>query len=197
MLNIKLAMALCLALAEPERGIPRERLELACSHAEVIVQNSLDAGIEPALAAALITVESSWRQDAVSVAGACGLTQVMPKWSGEMTGGRKYTCEELKNPEDSIVAGIAALSYWRKRYRRSPRLALCGYNAGNTCNENSTVLHAGIRYSERVQNLSRSISSSICFYMHLMDLPRLAIARLFGTNAEITPRGTYGFCSKI
>jgi soluble lytic murein transglycosylase-like protein len=197
MLNIKLAVALCLALAEPDRSMSQEKLELACYHATTIVQKSLETSLNPATAAALITVESSWRPHVVSSAGACGLTQVVPKWTGRMTGGRQYTCDELKNPEDSIRAGIAALGYWRKRYRRNTRLALCGYNAGNSCRESSTRQHAGIRYSEKVQGISRSISSSMCFYTRLMDLPRLILVRFLGLSSESSPRGASEVCGKI
>lgn len=187
MLNLKLALALCMAMAEPQHGLTPEKKDLACKLAYEIVQESARTEISPALVAAVITVESSWRPSVESSAGACGLTQVVPKWTGKMTGDRRYTCSELKQPRHSVYAGIAALGYWRKRYRRNTRLALCGYNAGNTCSEQSTRLHAGIRYSDKVLRYKSSISSSMDGYMLLLDAPRRAFAFLMGFPAEAGP----------
>lgn len=187
MLDIKTVFALCMALAEPQHGIASERKDLACELVPHIVRSSADADIDPALVAAVITVESSWRPGVVSSAGACGLTQVVPKWTGGMTGGRRYTCEELNQPSNSVVAGVAALGYWRKRHRRNTRLALCGYNAGNSCSSESTQLHAGIRYSDKVMGLSLSISSSMDKYVRLMDFPRRVLTFVLGRPQETEP----------
>ena len=91
--------------------------------------------ISPELLGSIIFVESGFRQAAVSSAGACGLTQVTPKWSGaKETGGKKYTCKELKNPVTSIRVGAQMFGYIKRVYAKgSIDKALCFYNAGTKC----------------------------------------------------------------
>jgi soluble lytic murein transglycosylase-like protein len=106
---------------------------LACNKSHRLVTKSRRLNIDPFLAYAIIYHESRWRGDAVSSAGACGLTQVVPKWTGEMTGGRRYSCSELSDPRNSIRAGLHALDYWFSRANGDVERGLCAYNAGNRC----------------------------------------------------------------
>ena len=91
--------------------------------------------IEPELLASLIFVESSFYPNVVSSADACGLTQVIPKWTGgPETKGVKYTCQQLKDPETSIKVGAQILSYNIKVYGKGNEdKGLCVYNAGTRC----------------------------------------------------------------
>ena len=91
--------------------------------------------IRPELLAALIFVESSFHPNVVSSANACGLTQVIPKWTGgRETKGKKYTCDQLKDPKTSISVGAQILSYNTKVYAEGNRdKGLCFYNAGTKC----------------------------------------------------------------
>ena len=106
-----------------------------CKYENVIIQEANKNNIEPELLASLIYVESSFRTRVVSSANACGLTQVVPRWTGGLeTGRRKYTCSELKNPKTSIKVGAQILGYVIKHYTSGnvPK-ALCMYNAGTKC----------------------------------------------------------------
>jgi soluble lytic murein transglycosylase-like protein len=70
----------------------------------------------------LVTVESAWKQHAVSPVGALGLTQLMPG-----------TARELRvNPYDSRQNIEGGLRYLARMYRRFRRweLALAAYNTG-------------------------------------------------------------------
>lgn len=91
--------------------------------------------IEPELLAAMIFVESSFRPSVVSSANACGLTQVVPRWTGgPETKGIKYKCQQLKDPETSIRVGAQILSYAIKFYGKgNENKGLCVYNAGTKC----------------------------------------------------------------
>jgi len=83
-----------------------------CSYEHTIRTEARKSGIDPALLAAVIYVESGFFRNAVSGANACGLTQVIPKWTGgPETRGVKYTCKQLKNPTTSIRVGAQILSY--------------------------------------------------------------------------------------
>jgi len=134
--------------------------------------------LDPDLLGALIIVESAWLPWVVSSANACGLTQVIPKWTGgPASGRRKWTCKQLKRPSISIPVGARILRWWldyhtqkiessekKKRVNKKKtkplstsekksvalREALCGYNAGfRGCKR------AGARYAKKVLKLQR------------------------------------------
>jgi soluble lytic murein transglycosylase len=91
--------------------------------------------LDPELLAALIFVESSYYPHVVSKAGACGLTQVVPRWTGGKETGRiKYSCQQLKNPRTAIKVGAQILSYNIRVYAKgNTNKGLCYYNAGTKC----------------------------------------------------------------
>lgn len=83
-------------------------------------QNNLD----PRLVEILISVESSYRVDAISPRGAVGLMQVMPMTALDMG---------ISNPFDPIEnmhAGCRYLKHLLKIYKGDISLALAAYNAG-------------------------------------------------------------------
>lgn len=106
-----------------------------CKYEHIIVEEAEKNGIEPELLASVIYVESGFYPHVVSKANACGLTQVIPKWTGgRETGRRKYTCKQLKNPRTSIKVGAKILGYIIKNYAKGNEdKALCMYNAGSVC----------------------------------------------------------------
>jgi soluble lytic murein transglycosylase-like protein len=117
--------------------------DMVCAQTDIITQHSAEYDVRPEIIVALIESESKWNSNAVSRSGACGLTQVIPRFTGgRATGGRAYTCAQLRNPMVSIYAGISIFSYWLHNFghcqwghcgRRNYELGLCGYNAGYTC----------------------------------------------------------------
>lgn len=126
--------------------------KVACEHSDHIVKTSAKIKLDPKIFAALIFHESSFRPRAVSSAGACGLTQVMPQYS-------KHTCEELKKPRTSIAEGAKHLGYWLKRAKGDLGLALCGYNAGNRCFTSNRYFNKIKRsYSNRIKRTAQKIS---------------------------------------
>ena len=106
-----------------------------CKYEKLIKKEANKNNVDPKLLAAVIYVESSFRTSVLSSAGACGLTQVIPKWTGgPETGGIKYTCEQLKNPITSIKVGAKILGYVTKHYADGNiEKGLCFYNAGTKC----------------------------------------------------------------
>ena len=128
--------------------------------------------IDKDLLNALILVESGWHPWVVSSANACGLTQVIPKWTGGAASGRrKWTCEQLKRPATSIAVGARILRWWigyhteriaapekkltDKQKALAIREALCGYNAGfRGCKR------AGFRYAKKVLMLQNILKTA-------------------------------------
>lgn len=98
-----------------------------------ILIKSLDTKVSPALALAVIAVESSGRIDAVSSAGAKGLMQLMPA-TAERFGVTDTTASE------NIRGGIEYLDWLIRHFEGDTVLALAGYNAG----EGAVAEHGGV-----------------------------------------------------
>lgn len=102
----------------------QRRLGLAKSDWDDIIQHaSMVSGLDPALIAAVIAVESDFDAYAVSPKGAQGAMQIMPETQVELG------LEDVFNPHESVEAGSR---YLRKQLDRfgSLELALAAYNAG-------------------------------------------------------------------
>lgn len=143
-------IALCAVFSDPSFYMSDYRQGKICEIMPDVVRAAEKNGIDPFLLAGLITVESNWNQHAVSSAGACGLTQVMPKYTGgRATKGIKYTCSQLKgDPKVAIKAGSDILSWWLVNYASGHiPTALCGYYSGFTC---KPIHKSGKRYYEKV-----------------------------------------------
>ena len=80
--------------------------------------------LPPELLWAVIKVESNFRDQAVSPAGAIGLMQLMPSTATE------YGVQHPFDPEENIGAGVAYLRRLMDRYDGRVELALAAYNAG-------------------------------------------------------------------
>ena len=112
---------------------------------ELVEQYAQETGIDPALLFGLIRTESAFDKDAVSRAGASGLTQLMPATADEAAvrirrqGGPDYiTVEEnggenvkidLCDPAVNIHIGASYLAFLNERMG-DPLLALLAYNGG-------------------------------------------------------------------
>ena len=140
----------------PDFWLSEHRQELICKQASTVIKESKKNSIDPSLLLALITVESNWKTTAVSSANACGLTQVIPKYTGSIT--KKYTCNQLKDPKTSIKAGAKILSWWMKYHNGNTTSALCAYNAGFRCGKDrKRPSRGGMRYAKKVLQIQKTI----------------------------------------
>ena len=140
----------------------RERL--VCRVLPTVVKESQKHNLDPDLVLALITVESNWKREAVSPADACGLTQVIPKYTGQIT--KRYSCDQLKNPYVSIKAGTKILKWWIDYHKGDVTRGLCGYNAGFRCGiKRKKPSKGGMRYAKKVltqkQNIKRDYNELV------------------------------------
>ncbi len=81
-------------------------------------------GLPVSLFSALIEIESAFDENALSQAGAVGLTQLMPATA------KRFGVTDRNDPEQSINAGARYLRYLLNRFDHNAHLALAGYNAG-------------------------------------------------------------------
>jgi soluble lytic murein transglycosylase-like protein len=97
---------------------------IAEAHGRDILAASIGTEVSPALALAVIAVESAGRAGAVSSAGAQGLMQLIPATAARF---------DVADPFDSaqnIAGGIAYLDWLMDEFGGDPILALAAYNAG-------------------------------------------------------------------
>lgn len=98
---------------------------------EAISEVSRRIGVDAALLHAVISVESGYRDGAVSPKGASGLMQLMPATA------RRYGLTSLFDPAGNIQAGARYLRDLLAMFDNDVELALAAYNAG----ENAVIRH--------------------------------------------------------
>lgn len=113
----------------PEAGsVPAPRLHdlafLAERYGRLLLAESVGTHVSPALALAVIAVESGGRADATSPAGAQGLMQLIPDTA------ERFDVTDPFEPAQNIAGGIAYLDWLMGRFGRDPVLVLAAYNAG-------------------------------------------------------------------
>ena len=144
------AKVLCAAIIASSGVFGIGGKDRACKHSRQVVEASSKYKLDPYLLTALIQVESNWKSHVVSPAGACGLTQVVHKYS-------KYNCKQLKNPKISIWEGARKLNYWIYKYGKGNlKIGLCGYNACFRCKGRSAI-KSGLTYAKKVVRISNRL----------------------------------------
>ena len=144
------AKVLCAAIIASSGVFGIGGKDRACKHSRQVIEASSKYKLDPYLLTALIQVESNWKSHVVSPAGACGLTQVVHKYS-------KYNCKQLKNPKISIWEGAKKLNYWIYKYGKGNlKIGLCGYNAGFRCKGRSAI-KSGLTYAKKVVRISNRL----------------------------------------
>ena len=141
-------------MSPPDFYMSDYRKNLACNSSEQIIKEANGANLEPTLIVALIFVESNWKKTVVSSANACGLTQVIPKYTGKIT--KKHTCDQLKVPKNSIHVGIKTLKFWVDHHKGDISRGLCGYNAGYRCHGKKPN-RLGMRYARKILKVKSKI----------------------------------------
>jgi len=137
--------------------------DVACEHVEALVEVAEQENVDPLVLVALIHVESRWTPQVRSRSNACGLTQVLPKYSAGWRNrfGKRLTCKQLFDPETSIRRGTKILAYYLKKYRRNYRRSLCSYNAGPGRCRRPQPQHKGHRYASKVIRLKRKLKREL------------------------------------
>jgi len=108
------------------------RLRYPLEYEHIVVGHARNYGLDATLLAALIYRESGFDPDAVSESGAIGLMQLLPSTAegiAELTGGTRFTVEDLYDPEINVRYGSFYLRRLLRKYD-DIELALAAYHAG-------------------------------------------------------------------
>jgi soluble lytic murein transglycosylase len=111
-------------------SVMRSRFQL--KYTELILKYSAEYDLEPSFVAGVICVESKYKSDAVSRAGARGLMQIMPETGAEIAEalGEPYAVDNLFDPDTSIRYGCFYLRQQLDRFDGNKAVTLAAYNAG-------------------------------------------------------------------
>lgn len=107
---------------------------IARAHNAEILGATAGTRVSPALALAVIVVESAGRPRAVSHAGAQGLMQLIPATA------ERFGVADAFDPAQNIRGGVTYLDWLLERFDGDVVLALAGYNAG----EGAVQRHDGV-----------------------------------------------------
>ena len=113
---------------EPRALKPTRLSKTMCERCEALAPQiqrvAQEHELEPALIMAIVRIESGFRAEARSRAGARGLMQVMPRT------GRGLDCGNLYDAEENLRCGARVLQRNLKRYDGNMVYALAAYNGG-------------------------------------------------------------------
>lgn len=124
---------------------------------EKIIKQSLEQGVDPALALSLVKQESAFNKDARSYVGAIGLFQLMPQTARDLGVNPYYV-------NDNIKGGIKYLKMMKQKFGRND-LALAAYNAG----PGAVQRYRGIPPYRETRNYVRNIMRTYKNYQRYPD----------------------------
>ena len=119
---------LCIALSNlsaTSMRMSKTGVKTACNQAGHLLETAEAINLSPFVLSAMIWHESRWQPSAVSSVNACGLTQVLTKYS-------PYSCKQLQNPKLSITEGASLLAFWQEKKKNIYTSLKC-YNSGYAC----------------------------------------------------------------
>jgi soluble lytic murein transglycosylase len=131
------------------------RILFPLQFSELLQAKSAQAGLDPALVAALVCQESTFDAGAVSRAGARGLMQVIPTTGRKLARdlGVRYQRASLHNPETSLGFGTRYLRQMMDRFGGQIERVLAAYNAGPHRVDAWTALRPDMPAEEFVESI--------------------------------------------
>ena len=141
--------------------------------------------VPPALALAVAKVESSFRADAKSSAGAEGVMQIMPATA---KGVFDISADKLRDPKINVRLGVSYLERLYRQYGGRWDLALSHYNGGSLKRQNGRyVAHSYTRgYVAKVMRYWRQFQrTSAAIHLARVDQKK-PTARFLSTDRKMT-----------
>lgn len=144
---------------------PKLSLDDSYSYARYLFDTARDLNLDPLLLVSIMRVESDFRSDAVSSAGAVGLLQVLPSTGAYIAQQEGITWDKktLYRSQRNIHIGAAYFKGLLEMYDGSGHLALTAYNMGPTrLNRNlkSNTFKGSSEYSNKVLSVYVSLTKT-------------------------------------
>lgn len=98
--------------------------DIAARHGREILTATVGTQVSPALALAVIAVESGGRADAVSSSGAVGMMQLIPATAD------RFGVDDSTDVGQNITGGVKYLDWLMTEFDRDPLMVIAAYNAG-------------------------------------------------------------------
>ena len=115
-------------LANKAKGVSVEEADwIMMLYAVNMITSGVEYGVDPALIASVMTIESRGKWDAVGTSGEIGLMQVLPSTALWIAG---ISAEDLKKPALNIRTGTRYLRYCIDRKGGNVPAGIAGYNYG-------------------------------------------------------------------
>ena len=115
----------------PAQKASASQLSISAVKTIIVKEAQESKYVKPSLALAIAHVESGFRANAVSPAGAIGVMQIMPRTGRTLFG---LSPGQLHDPRTNIRAGITFLDQLIEQYDGRIDLALSHYNGGSAVN---------------------------------------------------------------
>jgi soluble lytic murein transglycosylase len=114
---------------EPERRV--QEFAYPLRYEDAIRESGELYGVDPALIAGIIYVESRFNPEAVSSQGAYGLMQILPS-TADFIAERAGIAGDFRDPQVNVRMGTWYYTYLSRKYMGDERLVLAAYNAGES-----------------------------------------------------------------
>jgi soluble lytic murein transglycosylase-like protein len=142
----------------PNLEVPQWAGAAAAPFAATVQRAAIYYQLPPELIWAVIKVESNFREQAVSKAGARGLMQLMPRTA------KAIGVRDPLDPEQNILGGAYYLRHLANRYRGDIYFTLAAYNAG----PGNVQRHGGIPPFPETLNYIRKV---LVYYVNTTPTP--------------------------
>lgn len=146
-------LILCAASYSLDRTDTKSQWFNICANMDHVLTYSQELDVKPESLIALSWHESRWRPGDKSDVGACGILQVVPKYTNP-----RVTCQQLKDPEVGLLYGAKALRLWLNKTSNHLTRAYCHYNCGNECFEQ------GLTYARDIMKTYRKLKRLVTGY---------------------------------
>lgn len=158
-------LALRLAVAGPSTpSLQDMQVLIQRFHTDLLLAGA-QAGVSPALLAAMIYVESAGNPQAVSRVGAQGLMQLMPATA------ERFGVSNAFDPRQNIRGGAEYVAWLLAEFDQDPILALSGYNAG----ENAVKRSGGVPDFEETRTYVPKVLSAYAVAQSFCKTPSVFV----------------------
>lgn len=183
-------------LIVPAQKATASQLSISAVKTIIVKEAQESKYVTPSLALAVAHVESGFRANAVSPAGAIGVMQIMPRTGRTLFG---LSPGQLHEPRTNICAGITFLDRLIEQYDGRIDLALSHYNGGSAVNKGGTkkIISYTKGYVLKVLSAARMYREAQTLTPHQHTSPSGNLSTGHNVKVSITDRSAVSASTKL